>query len=214
VINAESFVGTDYEHLQEDAISEQAEEEYERKKAIQRNKQQREDELDVISPQIKWEIIWALIIMTTLFVALGLYIKSNNFSSKGPSDMDKRAEIRMRNIMGQDVDVIEEENAEENNDTVDKPMPAIVHESIMNDDFHEMRLGVYYVVSASFKKEERVRKYMDEHGGDVKLLVYRYGQRYIISPFNSHSRKECERFILNNKMYADCWIATKKEGVP
>lgn len=214
VLNAESFVGTSYEHVQVDATSEQPTEEEERIKTEKRKKREREEGLDAMSPQTKWNIIWLMIALTALFVALGLYIKSNNFSSKGPADMDKRAEIRMKKIMGRDVDAVEMENIAETNDTVETPVPAIGHETVMDNEFKRMHVDEYYVVSASFKSEERVRKYMDEHRGDANLNVYHYGRRYIISPFKSYDRQVCEKFILNNKQYADCWIATRGEGVP
>lgn len=55
---------------------------------------QHQDDNDAISPQAKWYIIMLLIILSVLFVALGFYIKAQNYSSVSTANY----ELRVKNL--------------------------------------------------------------------------------------------------------------------
>lgn len=70
--------------------------------------------------------------------------------------------------------------------------------------------GMYYVVTNVFSTEENALKQQRmEEAEDPgrKYRIYRYGNRFIVSPFHAADREECQLFIAAGGCRGDAWIA-------
>lgn len=81
-------------------------------------------------------------------------------------------------------------------------------------DIEQMESGVYYAVTNVFRSKEnafmQIRIEMSEHPS-CDYRIYQYGNRFIISPFHSTDRAQCQQFISAREWKGDAWIAVRKD---
>lgn len=78
----------------------------------------------------------------------------------------------------------------------------------------DMQSGRYYVVTATLLSEEQVTDELKRTASNTdgeQPQAYRYGQRFVLSTYNSTDRHECERYILEHKQRGQYWIATTED---
>lgn len=83
-----------------------------------------------------------------------------------------------------------------------------------SDKIELMEPGVYYAVLSVFRSKEYALTQLSMEAArhpEYEYHVYRYGDRFVVSPFRSDDRTECQRFISLKEWNGDAWIAERKK---